>query len=237
MQSPLMSFIANAVQKPSRLLYRDFFEIELSQSSKHMMDAFVSKAYHRTVESLISELQKHPQTGVIGTEGAPQGKINFSIGAIDGMKNFTRSFPFFSISVCTYYVDKDGSYIPQNCVIDFPALGEIYYAEKGRGVLLVKNTASNASTKMKPSAHSNPHMALAAEEFADSIACDRRNFGCFSYELCLLAAGKADLLLSQENSDHFKLIAQLFAEETGCKILPGNSIIMSNGHCSFDSAI
>lgn len=235
MQSPLTSFITGAMQKPSRFLYRDFFEIELSQSSKHMTDNFVSKAYIRTEEALTAELQRHPKVGVVGTENPLPHKINFSVCAIDGIKNLTRALPFFSISVCAYYVDNDGVRTPQNCVIDFPALGEIYYAEKGKGVLLVKNASANASIKMKPSTHSNPHMALATDEFAGSIACEKRNFGCFSYELGLLAAGKADLLASTENSEHFKLVARLLSEETGCKILPSNSIIMSNGHCTLNA--
>ena len=232
MQSPLTSFIASALQKPSRFLYRDFFELELSQSSKHMMDAFVSKAYMRTSDSLIAELRKHPRAGTVG-EGEPmKGKINFSISAIDGMKNLTRALPFFSISICAYYLGDDGISVPQACVIDFPALGEIYYLQQGKGAMLVKNAASNASVKLKPSVHSNPHLALVDEEFVTAFACEKRGFGCFSYELGLLASGKADILVSSNVDQHFMLVAKLFAEETGCKIISTNPMIFSNGHCS-----
>jgi fructose-1,6-bisphosphatase/inositol monophosphatase family enzyme len=231
MQSPLTSFIATAMQKPSRFLYRDFFELELSQSSKHMTDAFVTKAYMRTSDALTAELRKHPRAGIVG-EGEPiKGKINFSISAIDGMKNLTRSLPFFSISVCAYYVGDDGISVPQACVIDFPALGEIYYLEQGKGAMLVKNASANASIKLKPSVHSNPHMAIVSEEHAHFIACEKRNFGCFSYELGLLAAGKADILVSNESAEHFVLMAKLFTEETGCKILSTTPMVVSNGHC------
>ena len=234
MQSPLISFIAGAMQKPSRFLYRDFFELELSQSSKNMMDAFVAKAYMRTSDALALELRKHPRAGAVG-EGEPtKGKINFSISAIDGMKNLTRALPFFSISVCAYYVGDDGVSVPQACVIDFPALGEIYYLEQGKGAMLVKNASANTSVKLKPSVHSNPHMVLVSEEHEASFACEKRNFGCFSYELGLLAAGKADMLISNESSEHFALVAKLFAEETGCKVLSTSPMVVSNGHCKLD---
>ena len=236
MKSPLTSFIAAAIQKPSRFLYRDFFELELSQSSKHMMDAFVAKAYMRTLEALTSELKKHPRAGIVG-EGEPvKGKINFSVSAIDGTKNLTRALPFFSISICAYYVGDDGSSIPQACVVDFPAFGEIYYAEQGKGVMLVKNASANASVKLKPSVHSNPHMSLVSEEFAAAFACEKRSFGCFSYELGMLAAGKADIIVSHEVDQHFQLVAKLFAEETGCKVLSVSPMVVSNGHCKLELA-
>ena len=142
MQTPLSLFISGAMQKSSRYLYRDFFELELSQSSKHMMDAFVSKAYARTEEALINELRKHPKSGAVG-EGEPtKGKINFTVSSIDGIKNLTRALPFFSTSVCAYYVGEDGVSVPQCCVIDFPALGEICYVEKGKSALLIKNASA-----------------------------------------------------------------------------------------------
>jgi len=236
MQSPLTSFIASAIQKPSRFLYRDFFELELSQSSKHMMDAFSAKAYMRTLEALTHELKKHPRAGLVGDGEPVKGKINFSISAIDGTKNLTRALPFFSISVCAYYVGDDGVSVPQACMMDFPALGEIYYAEQGKGVMLVKNASSNASVKLKPSAHSNPHMALVDEEFGAAFVCEKRHFGCFSYEIALVAAGKADILVTHEVDMHFQLIAKLFAGEAGCKVISTSPMVVSNGHCKVDIA-
>jgi len=220
------------MQKSSRFLYRDFFELELSQSSKHMMDAFVLKAYSRTEDALINELRKHPKSGAVGDGEPTKGKINFTISAIDGIKNLTRALPFFSTSVCAYYVGEDGVVEPQCCVIDFPALGEICYVEKGRGALLVKNASANASIKLKPSVHTNPHMALVCEEFSHSVACEKRNLGCFSHELVLLASGKADIIVSNDSGQHFKLISALLSHETGCKVLSTSPMIISNGHCN-----
>jgi|GEM_PF-2350200 len=232
MQTPLASFIASAMQKSSRFLYRDFFELEFSQSSKQMMDAFVSKAYVRTEDALINELRKHPNAGSIGDRAPAKGKINFTISAIDGVKNLTRALPFFSTSICAYYVDENHVLEPQCCVMDFPALGEMCYVEKGKGALIVKNTSANSSIKLKPSSHANPHMALVCEEFLHSVACEKRNLGCFSQELVLLASGKADIIISNNSSPHFKLISELLSKETGCKVLSINPMIISNGHCN-----
>lgn len=234
MQSPLTSFISGAMQKPSRFLYRDFFELELSQSSKHTMDAFASKAYIRTLETLTSELRKHPRAGLVGDGEPLKGKINFSIYAIDGMKNFTRALPFFSISVCAYYVADDGTSTTKVCIIDFPALGEIYYVEQGKGAMLVKNASANSSIKLKPSTHSSPHMALIANESGATFSCEKRHFDCFSYELGLLAAGKADIIVTHEVVPHFQLMAKLFAEEAGCKVLSTKPMVVSNGRCGLE---
>lgn len=222
------------MQKSSRFLYRDFFEIELSQSSRHLMDDFTSKAYIRTVETLTNELKKHPRVGVVGDGDPIKGKINFSISSIDGAKNLSRALPYFSISVCAYELGDNGDFVPKSCIIDFPALGEIYYAEKNSGVMLVKNSSANSSIKLKPSVHSNPHMVLVSEEFASKFSCEKRCFSCFSYELVLLASGKADIVITNEVDKHFQLISKLFSEEIGCKILSENPMILSNGHCKID---
>lgn len=232
MQSPLTSFIATAMQKASRFLYRDFFELELSQSSKHTMDAFVSKAYSRTEETLINELRKHPKSGAVGSGEPTKGKINFTISAIDGIGNLTRAMPFFSLSVCAYYIDENGVLEPQCCVIDFPALGEICYVEKGKSALLIKNVSANSSIKLKPSTQLLPNIALMSEEFSSLIECEKRSFGCFSYELVLLASGKADIIASSEVDQHFKLISELFVGETGIKVLSKNPMVISNGQCN-----
>lgn len=234
MKSPLTSFISSSMQKSSRFLYRDFFEIELSQSSRHLMDDFTSKAYIRTVETLTNELKKHPRVGAVGDRDPIKGKINFSISAIDGAKNLSRALPYFSISVCAYEVTDNGNLVSKSCIIDFPALGEIYCAEKGNGVMLVKNSSANSSIKLKPSVHSNPHMALVSEEFAPKFACEKRYFDCFSYDLVLLASGKADIVATNQIDKHFQLVSKLFSEEVGCKILSENPMIISNGRCKVD---
>lgn len=236
MKSPLISFIESAIQKTSRFLYRDFFEIELSQSSKQMMDSFVAKAYMRTHEALLYELKKHPHAGLVGDDGEPvKGKINFSISAIDGSKNLTRALPFFSISVCAYKLNESGEKIPLAAVIEFPALGDLYYAEHGKGVMFIKNIGASTSMKLKASVHSNPNMALVDEKFAEQFSCERRSFGSISYEIGLVISGKAEVMISEITDRHWSLIAKFLANETSCKAEEiGKYLVLSNGRFKID---
>ena len=74
-------------------------------------------------------------------------------------------------------------------------------------------------------------MAASSEEFANMIACERRNLGCFSYELGLLTAGKIDMIVTNESSEHFRLISELFLAESGGKVISENPFVLSNDHC------
>jgi fructose-1,6-bisphosphatase/inositol monophosphatase family enzyme len=221
----------NAMQKSIRLLYRDYFELELSQSSKTIMDDFTVKAIARTEETLSLELQKYARVGTVGLESPIVDKINFCY-SVDGMQNLTRALPFFSLSVCAYKIDDVGALIPQSCIIDFPALGQLYYAEKGAGTFLVRDSSQNQSIRLKTSRHTNPRLVLTSNDL-DFNVCERRSFGSFTYELCLLAAGKVDIVSYSNTSPVFQMLSELVVGEAGGKIIGYDPLlILSNGHCN-----
>ena len=228
MASPLVSFILTALQKPSRLLYRDFFELELQQSSQRPMNSFAQKSYDRTSELLLSDLGRYANLGVIGSltnESPVTGRVNFAIIPVSGIINLRHALPIFSTIICAYQLDEKSNKIPIAAVIDFPALGETYSAEKGGGAWMerhIHNTGSKAM-RLRVSMRKNEQIVI-----SDAAGAGGRNFGDDAYAVCLLAAGKIDSVKLASVDPVIALASEVFTREAGGAVLSINHLILSN---------
>ena len=134
--------------KASRLLIRDFGEIEKLQVSSKGPGDFVTSADKRTEKIIIEELQKaHPDYGIITEETGIINKSNtknrWIIDPIDGTMNFLNGVPQFAISVG---YEENGEIV---CGVIFnPIMNEMFCAEKGNGAYL-NNSRIRVSNKQK----------------------------------------------------------------------------------------
>ena len=77
LNSPQINLITRACMKASKLLIRDFGEIENLQVSTKAPGDFVSSADKRTEKILIDEFQKaHPDYGIVTEESGIINKSN-----------------------------------------------------------------------------------------------------------------------------------------------------------------
>tara|TARA_B100001121_G_C18611481_1_gene584651 strand:+ start:113 stop:886 length:774 start_codon:yes stop_codon:yes gene_type:complete len=125
-----------ACLKASKLLIRDFGEIEKLQVSSKGPGDFVSSADKRTEKILIEEILKaNSNYGILSEEAGEINKNNKSerwiIDPIDGTTNFINGIPQFAISVA---YEKNGEII--SSIIFDPIKNEIFMAEKGNGAFL-----------------------------------------------------------------------------------------------------
>ena len=148
LNSPHINIITRACMKASRLLIRDYGEIENLQVSSKGPGDFVTSADKRTEKILIEELQKaHPDYGIITEETGVINKSNtknrWIIDPIDGTMNFLNGIPQFAISI---------GYEEENeikCGVIFnPITNEMFCAEKGNGAYL-NNSRIRVSNKKK----------------------------------------------------------------------------------------
>ena len=148
LNSPQINIITRACMKASRLLIRDYGEVENLQVSTKGPGDFVTSADKRTEKILIEELQKaHPNYGIITEETGEINKSNtknrWIIDPIDGTMNFLNGIPQFAISI-GYEEEND-----LKCGVIFtPILNDMFYAEKGSGAYL-NNTKIRVSNKKK----------------------------------------------------------------------------------------
>ena len=122
-----------ACEKASKVIIRDFGELENLQVSKKGPKDFVTKTDKRVEKILIEELSKSKKNYSFITEET--GKIInknkdifWIIDPIDGTTNFLHGIPHFAISVA---LQKKGE-IVCGLVYD-PIKNEIFYAEKNNG--------------------------------------------------------------------------------------------------------
>ena len=141
--SPNLNIMIKACEKASKIIIRDFGEVENLQVLKKGPKDFVTKTDKRVEEILIEELTKSKKNYSFITEEA--GIINNSekdifwiIDPIDGTTNFLHGIPHFCISVA--FASKNE--IISGVIFD-PIKNEIFYAEKNTGAFFSKLVNSN----------------------------------------------------------------------------------------------
>ena len=236
---PITNLLINALRKAVRFLRRDFLELEMLQKNYVRNEEFCKRS-HLTLKTLLcKELQKQTQYLFF-----PEDKFDlnnnyegvFLINPIDSSNNFARSIPFFATSV-TYLKRNQEVLIPSSTVIYFPALNEIYYAEKGRGAWIEKNNLNSncQGLRLRVSDNADLKSCLAIIEDVnyndvDEMEVDNiRSFGSPCYAATLVASGKVDLIrLSSLNFTLHYAFELLIKEAGGIIIDSSDKFIYSN---------
>ena len=142
--SPQFNLMYKACMKASKVLIRDFGEIEKLQVLEKGPGDFVTASDKRVEKIIMKELEKSEyfilseETGVV--EGKDKDK-RWIIDPIDGTFNFLNGLPHFAISVA--YEEK--SEIISGIIFD-PIKNEMFFAEKGKGAYL-NNSRIRVSNK------------------------------------------------------------------------------------------
>ena len=128
-----LNIMIKASEKASKVLIRDFGEVEKLQVSIKGPSDFVSNADKKSEKIIIEELSKSRKKYSILSEEV--GEINNSdtdnmwiIDPIDGTTNFLHGIPHFAISIAL----KSKNEIISGLIFD-PIKNEMFYAEKNNG--------------------------------------------------------------------------------------------------------
>ena len=132
-RSAILNVMVAAAEKASRLLKRDFGEIEHLQVSKKGPSDFVTAADVRTEKILHAELSKaRPDFGFYMEESGETAGTDpdrrWVIDPIDGTINFIHGIPHVAISIA---LEERGEITA--ALVYNPILEEIFMAEKGQG--------------------------------------------------------------------------------------------------------
>ena len=128
-----LNIMIKAAEKASKILIRDFGELEkLQVSSKGPLD-FVTNSDKKVEKILIEELTKSRKKFSIISEEIGEVKNSdkdnyWIIDPIDGTSNFLHGIPHFSISIAL----KSNKEIVSGLVFD-PIKNEMFYGEKNNG--------------------------------------------------------------------------------------------------------
>ena len=131
--SPILNIMIKTAEKASKVLIRDFGELENLQVSKKGPKDFVTNSDKKVEKIILQELEKSKKNFSFLSE--ENGKIDnqdkeniWIIDPIDGTNNFLHGIPHFSISIGLKSKDE----IIAGVIFD-PVKNELFYAEKNNG--------------------------------------------------------------------------------------------------------
>ncbi len=213
--SPILNLMIKACEKASKVIIRDFGELENLQVSKKGPKDFVTKTDKRVEKILIEELSKSKKNYSFITEES--GKILnknkdifWIIDPIDGTTNFLHGVPHFAISVALQ-IDSE---IISGLILD-PIKNEIFYAEKDNGSYINNN-------RIRVSNKSNLDECLFASN-NDGIKStypklNLRNTGCAALDLAYVGCGRLDGYFHDKINLWDIAAGKIIIEEAGGKV-------------------
>ena len=213
--SPNLNLMIKACEKVSKVIIRDFGELENLQVSKKGPKDFVTKTDKRVEKILIEELSKSKKNYSFITEETGEilnkNKDNFwIIDPIDGTTNFLHGIPHFAISIALKREDE----IISGLVFD-PIKNEIFYAEKDNGSFFNNN-------RIRVSNKSNIDECLFSSN-CEGIKLvypklNLRNTGCAALDLAYVGCGRFDGYFHDKINIWDIAAGKIIIEEAGGKV-------------------
>ena len=185
--SPNLNIMIRASEKASKILVRDFGEVEKLQVSIKSPTDFVSSADIKAEKIIIQELLKakknysviSEETGIINNKNSENIWI---IDPIDGTTNFLHGIPHFAISIAL----KSNNEIIAGVIYD-PIKDEMFYAEKNNGAFI-------NNKRIRVSRKKNINYCLFGTGGSENKTEQpvTRNSGCAALDMAYVAAGRYD---------------------------------------------
>ena len=182
-----LNVMIKACEKASKILIRDFGELEKLQVSKKGPKDFVTNSDIKVEKIIIEELKRaRPNYSIISEENGIEKNKDISnawiIDPIDGTINFLHGIPHFAISIAL----KSNNEIVSGLIFD-PIKDEMFFAEKNKGAFL-NNQRLRVSKKnsLDDCLFSSNHEGV---KYSD---LNMRYSGCASLDLAYVASGRLD---------------------------------------------
>ena len=181
-----LNVMIKACEKASKILIRDFGELEKLQVSKKGPRDFVTNSDVKAEKIIIEELKKaRPNYSIISEENGVEKNKDTSnswiIDPIDGTINFLHGIPHFAISIAL----KSDDEIICGLIFD-PIKDEMFYAEKNNGAFF-NNQRIRVSKK-----NNLDECLFAVGKLKNEPGFTYRRSGCAALDIAYVASGRLD---------------------------------------------
>ena len=182
-----LNIMIKASERASKILIRDFGEIEKLQVSKKGPTDFVTNADIKTEKIIIEELKKaKPNYSIISEENGIENNKDkdntWIIDPIDGTVNFLHGIPHFAISIAL----KSKNEITSGLVFD-PVKNEMFYAEKNNGAFF-----NNHRIRVSKKNDLNECLFVTGGKIQINTDLPYRKSGCAALDMAYVASGRYD---------------------------------------------
>ena len=215
-----LNIMIKASERASKILIKDFGEIEKLQVSKKGPNDFVTNSDLKTEKIIIDELKKaKPNYSILseekGIENNKDENNTWIIDPIDGTINYLHGIPHFAISIALKSYDQ----IIAGLIYD-PIKDEMFYAEKNNGAYF-----NNQRIKVSKKNKIEDCLFAAGSKIDYDNELLIRNSGCAALDMAYVASGRYDGYF-QKNINLWDIAAGIIIVEEAGGIL--NEINLSN---------
>ena len=215
-----MNIMIKASEKASKILIRDFGEVEKLQVSKKGPIDFVTNADIKAEKIIIEELEKaRPSYSIISEEnGIKKNKDEdntWIIDPIDGTINFLHGIPHFAISIGL----RSENEIISGLIFD-PIKDELFYAEKNNGAFF-----NNQRIRVSKKNEINNCLFVTGGKIKHEPDLQFRKSGCAALDMAYVASGRYDGYF-QENLNLWDIAAGIILVKEAGGLL--NQIDLTN---------
>ena len=184
--SPHLNIMIKASEKASKVLIRDFGEVEKLQVSNKGPSDFVTNADLKEEKIIIEELKRaKPNYSILSEEKGLENnkdRKTWIIDPIDGTINFLHGIPHFAISIAL----KDDDEIIAGVIYD-PIKDEMFYAEKNNGAFF-----NNQRIRVSKRNNISECLFATSGEIELNYDFSFRKTGSAALDLAYVAAGRYD---------------------------------------------
>jgi len=182
-----LNVMIKASEKASKVLIRDFGELEKLQVSKKGPSDFVTNSDLKTEKIIIDELKKaRPNYSILseenGIENNKDKNNTWIIDPIDGTINFLHGIPHFAISIAL----KSNNEIISGLIYD-PIKDEMFFAEKNNGAFF-----NNQRIRVSNKNNINDCLFAIGEKNTNELNLTNRKSGCAALDMAYVASGRYD---------------------------------------------
>tara|TARA_B100000963_G_scaffold356519_1_gene376766 strand:- start:250 stop:990 length:741 start_codon:yes stop_codon:yes gene_type:complete len=182
-----LNIMIKASEKASKIIIRDFGEIENLQVSKKGPTDFVTNSDIKVEKVIIDELKKaRPNYSLIseekGIETNKDTNNTWIIDPIDGTINFSHGVPHFAISIAL----RSNNEIISGLIFD-PIKNEMFYAEKDNGAFF-----NNHRIRVSNKNDINECLFAIGGKTTSEPKFLNRKSGCAALDMAYVAAGRYD---------------------------------------------
>ena len=182
-----LNIMIKASEKASKILIRDFGEVEKLQVSKKGPADFVTNSDLKVEKIIIEELKKaRPNFSFIseenGIENNKDKNNTWIIDPIDGTINFLHGIPHFAISIAL----RSKNEIVSGLIYD-PIKDEMFFAEKDNGAFF-----NNQRIRVSKKKDINACLFATGNLSKEKIDLPLRKSGSAALDIAYVAAGRYD---------------------------------------------
>jgi myo-inositol-1(or 4)-monophosphatase len=208
-----LNIMIKAAEKASKILIRDFGELEKLQVSSKGPSDFVTSSDKKVEKIIIEELTKSRKKFSVLSEEIGELKNSdkdnyWIIDPIDGTVNFLHGIPHFAISIAL----KSNKEIVSGLIFD-PIKNEMFYAEKNNGAYF-----NNQRIRVSKKKNLDECLFATGSKSENINSLNIRKTGCAALDMAYVGAGRYDGCF-QKNLNIWDIAAGIIIiKEAGGKI-------------------